>query len=91
MGMVYAVADGVYSSSNGRVRVRLGEVWDAADPVVAAHPAAFSDRPICVRSSASPTGWGHPSSADATEAAVGGPGERRAGTRRPRPQRPPAS
>jgi hypothetical protein len=70
VSIVYSRADAVVAHAGQRIRLLPGEPWDAADPLVKAHPDLFVDRPSHVRTS----GGYRPVE---PERAVTGPAERR--------------
>jgi hypothetical protein len=73
-GVVYATIDGFIE---GGVMLRQGEIWDAADPVVARHPDQFTaDGARFARNSRPKDVFGNPVSR-ATETATAAPGELR--------------
>lgn len=64
---VYCLADAVTHHGGARVRMSRGEVWDATDPFVKAHPEFFDESPPDVRRTVAPV-----------ETATAAPGEKRA-------------
>lgn len=66
MKYAYALSDVTTYHGPTRIRLRVGDVWDATDPFVKAHPELFSDRPPTVRTVEGPV-----------EQATAAPGEKR--------------
>lgn len=72
MDLKYATASVNVTVDGQRYNLTLGEAWDADDPVVKAHPSAFSDRPPFARATdRGLVGW------KPVESATDRPGERR--------------
>jgi hypothetical protein len=74
--VVYALSTGFIESG---IMTREGEIWDAADPMVAAHPSQFTPDPSRFARTSRPQpfmGMPQPGSTQ-PEAATAAPGEKR--------------
>ena len=67
MALAYANCTTVYADAGRKIRLAEGDVWDADDPFVKAHPELFSVEPTKVKRTA-PT---------KVEQATAAPGEKR--------------
>lgn len=86
MGAVFASSNASLAHGGQRIPIRIGEAWDAADPLVAQYPSMFTAHPQGVRTTSNDQGWKEytPDDEEApVETARRGPGERR-NTKRPR-------
>lgn len=72
--VVYAATDSAVGHGGVVVHVRIGEVWAADDPLVAARPDLFAPAPTRVRTTTDPAGV----RSGTVEQATARPGERRA-------------
>lgn len=77
MRIVYSRTDAVVAHQGRRIKLLPGEPWDADDPLVAAYPDLFVDRPSHVRSTTEGGGF-RPVE---VEQATAGPAERRTAKR----------
>lgn len=70
MDVVYGKTNVVLKHGGNRVPVRIGEPWDAADPLVEQYPDCFAAHVKAVRSTLDPRGFVEYEQAAETEAPV---------------------
>lgn len=68
--VAYANCSTVYAEGLRKIRLEIGDVWDAADPFVKAHPELFDVEPTKVNRST-------PARNQRVEQATAAPGEKR--------------
>jgi hypothetical protein len=83
MDHVFAITSTVIGSPQGTVRIHEGEAWASDDPIVAANPSLFGEKPTKLRRTTQAPAW-VPQEEAPVEEATAAPAEKRTTKRAPK-------